>query len=574
VGILGGFLILSSVVLVCSILLLLKKERRIFKVLTGYQIFVVGLVLAACLFYVPYCVNLFKNESGIIMLGKTLLLSVHHAISLFVVALNYEEVYSFAIEKGIVGILYSYYGAFLFVTAPLTTFGFILSFTHNLNAYRKIFFSRRRSIYVFSELNENSVYLAKDMYNREKKAVIIFMNIEENNKIALTEEIKRIHAICIKKDIVSFNSAIKWMKRKVVYMLFSENEGKNIYDVFHLLKEESGKIKRDIYVYLNDYNNPLAGLPDIEGTRVFRFENAYALILGLLDGLGMRLLESAVPNEKREKIITALVIGMDSFGEEMIKGLAWYTQISGYRTRIFAFDEDQAAGDKFRHKYPGFFCPEPIGKCRIDICGGYEFGTHTLDEEIDEIENTGYIFISLGSDDANINAAFDVRSLYARKGEFPIIQTIVKDSYRRKMLQQKMLSDKEPGNLEFIDYFENLFSYDAVFATKNRQDAIFLRTWWMSDEEKKAKTESLLADEEKYREFESEAVFDRLYLQTNAAKIIMDVSRTRYSANYMYGKGYIYGKEESSIAKTSPTLESVTWDKITSDILLDEFIKK
>jgi len=53
VGILGGFLILSSVVLVCSILLLLKKERRIFKVLTGYQIFVVGLVLAACLFYVP-----------------------------------------------------------------------------------------------------------------------------------------------------------------------------------------------------------------------------------------------------------------------------------------------------------------------------------------------------------------------------------------------------------------------------------------------------------------------------------------------------------------------------------------
>ena len=94
----------------------------------------------------------------------------------------------------------------LFVLAPILTFGFVLSFFKNISAYKRYITHYNSDVFIFSELNEKSLALAKSLHKNDgKNRFFVFTDVfekEEEQSYELVEKAKELGAVCFKKDIV------------------------------------------------------------------------------------------------------------------------------------------------------------------------------------------------------------------------------------------------------------------------------------------------------------------------------------------------------------------------------------
>ena len=72
-----------------------------------------------------------------------------------------------------------YFGAAIvvYLASPLLTFSVVLSFFKNLSAMWRYAFRRCTELYVFSELNEDSLYLAGSIKAAHPKGLIVFTDV-------------------------------------------------------------------------------------------------------------------------------------------------------------------------------------------------------------------------------------------------------------------------------------------------------------------------------------------------------------------------------------------------------------
>ena len=110
---------------------------------------------------------------------------------------------------------YAIYTSFLLAAAPILTVGMILSFFNGVAAFFKIFFNTRKKIFVFSELNQEAISLAKSCKQEVKKALIIFTDVYKDNaeqSAEMLEAARALDAVCVKRDILSLNYFINSKK--------------------------------------------------------------------------------------------------------------------------------------------------------------------------------------------------------------------------------------------------------------------------------------------------------------------------------------------------------------------------
>lgn len=103
---------------------------------------------------------------------------------------------------------YTIYTSFLLAAAPILTVSIIMSFFNGVAAFFKIFFSTRKKIFVFSELNQEALSIAKSCKQEVKNALIIFTDVYKDNVEHSTEmlEVARaLGAVCVKRDVLSLN---------------------------------------------------------------------------------------------------------------------------------------------------------------------------------------------------------------------------------------------------------------------------------------------------------------------------------------------------------------------------------
>lgn len=109
-----------------------------------------------------------ENTSVPARIADSALLAAQHAIRLFAMdggALEFADEYLFA--TGNMETAYFLLCAVLYLAAPLMTFGVILSFFKNISSYRRYLFFFGKNTYVFSELNEKTLALAKSINERD-----------------------------------------------------------------------------------------------------------------------------------------------------------------------------------------------------------------------------------------------------------------------------------------------------------------------------------------------------------------------------------------------------------------------
>ena len=143
----------------------------------------VGIFLATFFLFVP--INLENFADHALRVFKTILISIYNTIAVFTANSDYSGLYDYTatITNPTLLNFYRVVSSILYVVAPVTTFGIVLSFFKNVKAGINYALSFHKNVYIFSELNSKTILLAEDIREKEKRSTI-----EVNRSILIINE--------------------------------------------------------------------------------------------------------------------------------------------------------------------------------------------------------------------------------------------------------------------------------------------------------------------------------------------------------------------------------------------------
>ena len=451
------------------------KRNRIF---TPTNVFAVGVFLSCVAIFIPIYKEAYIDD--VVWLGyvKTFFNSVHHAIRLFVVDSDFEIIQNAVSGKtGFVAYFYTILSALLFVLAPVTTFGFILSFFKNVSAYKKYLGCFFSDVYIFSELNSKSVELANSIYKKYPESRLVFTDVSENNKevtYELVERARELDAICFKKDVVTLKLRVHWHRKKMLFFAISEDESKNLKHALNIMKQYGDVKNTELYVFASGKDSELALSKEVyrENMKVRRINPIRFLTYDLLYTMGKEIFDKAILNDNGEKEISAVVLGMGEHGVEMLKALSWFCQMDGYFIRLNGFDMNTSAESSFKVKCPELM-DEKFNNKHVYDDAKYFIKIHSdmrtdTKEFYDKLENLGdvsYVYVSLGDDKVNIETAINVRAIMKKRGLSPIIHAVVYDSDKNEALRDAKCmgeTDEETCKIRYVGDLKTLYSERVI----------------------------------------------------------------------------------------------------------------
>ena len=431
----------------------------------------------------------------------TLLASAHTALRLFIVDCDFEFIFQqTSIMDAALQNCYIVFSTILFMLSPILTASVVLSFLENVSAQNRYIFSFFKDAYVFSELNERSLSLAKSIKHADPKRVIVFTDVfkkEDESSFEFIERAKEIDAILFKNDVTLVNFAFHSKKKKLYFFIIGNDEVENVNQTIRLTssREKQPKVKDDnaprrsvkgydypcadnrVYIFStsNSTEQHLSAMAP-QYIKLRRVSDVQSLVYNLLynDGeeifkaakeTGNTVYNAATKSYDPEKKISAIVLGLGSYGTEMVRALTWFAQMHPYRLEINVFDQKKHVDSVFRSNYPELFdinpakqeLPEPTTDAngnatvypfrngdfttpgeahyKISIHTGYNVTHHTFDEKLKELSDATYVFVALGNDDINVCISTKMRILMKRMGADPLIHTIICNPNKQDMLK-------------------------------------------------------------------------------------------------------------------------------------------
>lgn len=521
-----------------------------------FQLLFASVALATILIFLP--VRASDAAVSILNVGRAFLLSIFNTMQVFAVGCDFEIVTSgMSSCPAWLNAEYQAWTSVLFVLAPAFTFGFVLSLFNNLSAHLKLFCSYFKDLYVFSELNEKSLTLARDIKEHNKKVAIVFTDVFEDNEekiYELLEEAKKIGAICFKKDILLIDFKKRSPKSSISFFAIGEKETENLNQSLKLIENYSTRDKVNLYVFSTKIESELL-LADIDRgkIKVRRINEVQSLVNRLFYEQGKILFESAKPMPDGTKRISAVVVGMGSHGTEMVKALAWYGQMDGYTLEINAFDKDKLAEEKFVALAPELMSPiyngvivEGEAQYTITIHPKIDVETMAFAKEISKIKDATYVMVALGNDDANISTAVRLRMYFERMKIHPVIQAIVYNSQQKKALCGVKNFRGQPYDITFVGDMESSYTEDVIIDSELEDEALRRHLKWGKEEE-------FWAYEYNYRSSVASAIHMKARIACGipgAAKketeltaeerdVIESLEHRRWNA-YMRAEGYVF----------------------------------
>ena len=456
--------------------------------------FLLGGVAVACFFmFMP--IHLVVVEQSLLGSIRAVLLSVFNTI----------QVFAFGCEFGVVtegleycpeniSMIYQVWISMQFVIAPVFTFGFVLSLFKNVSANLRYIRAYFKDVYIFSELNDKSLVLAADIKRKNKGAVIVFTDVFEDNEedsYELLQRARELDAINFKKDVLVVNFKRHAAGKSISFFAIAADETENLNHALKLIEHYRERANTHLYVFSTKIESELLLTSIDKGkVKVRRINEVKSLINRVLYEQGGMIFDSAREDATGTKQICAVVVGMGNHGVEMVKALTWYGQMDGYRLQIHAFDRDPLAQEKFAALAPELMSEQYNGvivegeaQYRITIHSGVDVQSITFAEAIHKITDTSYVFVALGNDDTNINAAVQLRMHFERMKIHPVIQAVVYNSQQKKALEGIQNYRGQAYDIAFIGDVESSFTEDVIIDSKLEEDALRRHLKWGNEEE-------------------------------------------------------------------------------------------
>lgn len=500
-------LILESVCFVLSfacIILFAVGARKLSKaaynssrLLDPFKYFMIGVAASAVILFIPVCA--IQYQGSVCGPWEILMMSIHKMICLFVVNADFSFITD-NLQDMVwwLRLLYTAYAAFLYVLAPVLTFGLVLSFFKNISAYIWYILRRRKEVYIFSELNEKSLLLAQNLKKNDSSREIVFTDVrndEDTHTSELYEKARSIRAICFKRDILTVDFTSWHSKSKLCFFTINEDPSKNIRQGLALIASLKTRENTHLYIFSSELEAELLltdafqkeGASSV-GIKVRRVKEVQSLINRNLYEHGYeKIFCSAVDDGSTVKKINALVVGMGQHGTEMTKALAWFCQMDGYAVTVNSIDADPVAEDKFIS-----LCPELMddghngkfdipGEARymIEIHSGMDVNTKRFNDLVANLPQTTYVMVCLGNDALNIATAVKLRRLFAQKGWHPVIQAVVYDPEKKNALTGITNFRGQAYDIDFIGDMETSYSENVILKSDLEAVALERHMKWV-----------------------------------------------------------------------------------------------
>ena len=547
--------LLSAVILTASAVAAFLLRQRYVRFISWSPIrfMFFGTFLAAVVMFVPiYRVYFYGDRASSF---QVLLISIHNTLRLFVLDGEFDIIHDFAYNQtGWLRTAYPVLASILYVTSPLMTFGFVLTFFQNVSAHNEYILHYFSDVYIFSELTPESLALAENLKQHAPKRCVVFTDVNDADEEtgALMGRVRAIGAICFKSDLASTELGFHSAKRPLNYFVIGGTEAEKIRQTQYIDHHNRWKRNLNIYLFSSSAETELAlSTPIGEKTRIRRVNEVSAFVSDLLYHRGPELFQNAA-GEEGDRLISIVIAGLGQYGTELLRALTWACQMPGYRVRLDVFDRDPAAESRFRALCPELMDPACNGVAEegtgydIRIHAGVDTESYEFAEAILALPQITEVFIALGSSDAAIRAAMRVRTLAERKHCHPLIRAIVRDSNICKVLRGSYNFRGQPYDIELIGDLETLYTEDTILHSTLEQDALQRHLKWGDEKE-------FWQFEYNYRSSVASAIHQKLRIAcgfpwaskkeaelTDRERLALERLEHRRWSTYMRTEGYVF----------------------------------
>ena len=430
---------------------------------------------------------------------KSFFLSIHNTMRLFVLDGDYTIINDYLGAVGAVqgkwASVFATYSVVMFVVAPVMTAGFVLSFVKDAWAHILSVIRSGKVVYYMSELNSSSIALADDVRSRDKRAVIVFFDVyheQSEEHYEMMERAIKLGAICFRKDISAVG--LKRPRRVRKFFFIGANEEENVKQAINLSKrckaELRSKYEAELYIFATTADSELLidsisrgrkkGAPDLKIRRIDVTKNLAISTVSSSSAIFPRAGEG-------EKSVDIVIIGIGSFGTELLKAYSWASQIPNCRPKIHIIDKDKDLEKRLEPKMSALL---EYGKKNVKGDSTYEIIPYAeVDVNHIDFENTikkiqanarggiDIVYVCLGNDELNVKTAMEVRKILGRGlgalDSLPPIQAVVFSTRKTKILNEN--GDKD---IKYIGSMQSVYSLENVENKKAEDKAKPYHMYW------------------------------------------------------------------------------------------------
>lgn len=580
--------LLSVSVLVFSVVFAVVVSAGKYKrgrVLTPFNIVFGGVFISVFICLLPINRGILAGTTSVIL--KTVTFSLHNAFQIFTI--NAERriiIENIVCSEKWLSAAYSAYLSAAYVIAPIFTLGFLISLFKDVSSYVRYFLNFFCSVYVFSELNERSLPLGADIRKNHKRALIIYTDVFDKGD-GITEDLiersRELNAICFKKDVLDINFKVHGKKSNIIFFTVGEDESRNTEQALQLIKTYNKRENTGLYVFSSRIESEIMLNKASKGKiKVRRVNRMRSLIYELIEEHGNELFDTARETASGKKMISAVIIGLGKYGTEMLKALSWYCQMDGYGVETDAFDVDEKALERFTASAPDLMSDRYNGvvipgeaEYTIRIHPGCDVTTSSFAEQIQKMKNTTYVFVSLGTDEANVKTSIYLRTLFERAGIKPVIRSVVYNINDKNALNG---ITNFRGQAYDIGFVGDLYSEAVIMNSEIEAEALRRHVKWGKEEE-------FWGYEYNYKSSVASAIHMKARVAcgipgaekseeelTEEEKIAIETIEHRRWNAYMRAEGYVYSGSTDKSSRND--LAKTHNDLVAYDLLSEEEKRK
>ena len=530
------FFILSIIVLGAGIFLAIYVHKKLSAPVNKIlRRLILGTFGALCLILYPIVYSqyreLYENTSLCGIVVVSVLQCFQNSLRTFILDGAWSDLFS--IQKDI-PMYYTVYGLLLSVFAPFLTFATGLTYFKSVRARIRfrIMKSRRRPLYIMSELNLSTLLLAEDIKNNKNKAAnIVFTDVypaEDEENFELCEQAIKLGCVLLRTDITKLE--LPGRKSETEYFLLGHDEAENVFQTLCLINKNKNEKKVKIIAQVNRDSNKIA-IDSAERKIDSSETETYDALLNRIysgDILRVRIFDkeemmafSEIPKmglfdlnpTGSVKVISVLLLGNGKRATVLLKMLLWYCQMDGYQLEINVVDTSEKGSyiqEALREDCPSIIqyndrhiegdCEYSIRFIRKEDLFGLLEGEYKSDgkEELtDRLRATTAAICADEDDDENLTMSIKIRTRLSRLQPFGYAKVYaVYENDRKAVDNQKAITNirtykEQPYEVSLIGGRQQLYTYDKLFNEKNELDALKYHVRWIDvQKESNSKTRS------------------------------------------------------------------------------------
>lgn len=443
----------------------LKKQSGSLRV-----IFVLAcLFIATYIIYIPAYLKTYDLLSGLIgnLVNVLQVVTIDADIMQFYDVVN-QEIGSLALAK-----IYMLLLGILHVTLPTVSALTAVTVLFRCFSSMQLFFANKckRPMFIFSEVNERSLQLAKSLENI--KCDIVFANSSEDS---LNNENDSKHGFIFKEENIS-DLNIRSRKGKNIYLFcISENEDSSLSCSLQLI-EKLSKLKNteqeNIHIYQFSKHQDFSVFIDSadKGSLDVQCINEYEMLI-------YNLLDKYPLFKFAKSDIHVLLHGLSSINIVALKAIAWCGQLSGFTMKISIVGINIADQiDELKLEVPGLFSD------RYDIrfynCKNEKEIVDTITQKCFDVS---YVIVSEETDNDTMNRGVLLRRLFYKLDErfnfCPPIFCYIKEPSKFNIVKNLSTAESNPkrkmsynlipfGSLNEVYTYKSLVDSDIEKLAKN-----------------------------------------------------------------------------------------------------------